>query len=81
MGLQLHRFNRIRKSKRRTQFNYARLQYQTQYQYTWRTRFNSETQDLELALQEKGLVFYKNDLFRAVFRYCKFSNQLKYIKI
>jgi hypothetical protein len=58
MGIQLHRFNRFRKSKRRTQFNYAGVQHQTQHQYTWRARFDSQTQDLELTLQEKGLVFY-----------------------
>ena len=38
-------------------------------QYTWRTRFNCETQNLELTLQEKRLVFKKTtylELFLAV---------------
>ena len=65
MGIQLHRFNRIRKSKRRTQFNYVGVQHQTQHQYPWRARFNRQTQVLELTLQEKSLVVVKNDLFKA----------------
>jgi hypothetical protein len=43
MGLQLHQFNRLRKSKWRTQFNNARVQHQTKHEYTGRTRFNSQT--------------------------------------
>ena len=57
--------DRIRKSKRRTQPDYARLQHQTQHQHPGRSRFDSQAQDLELTLQEKGLAFYKNDLFKA----------------
>ena len=67
MGIQLHQFNRIRKSKRRTQFDYASLQHQTQHQHPRRARFNSQTQSMELTLQEKRFVFDKNHLYKAVF--------------
>ncbi len=81
MGIQLHGFNWLRKSKRRTQFNYAGVQHQTQYQHTWCDRFDCQTTSLEHPLQEKGLAFYKNDLFKAVFSLDFFWNQPKYIKI
>ena len=67
MGVQLHRFDWIRKSKRRTQFDHVSLQHQTQHQYPRRTRFNSQTQDMELTLQERELIFIQNDLFKAFF--------------
>ena len=47
----------------------------------WCTRFNSQNQDLELALQEKGLAFCKNDLYKAVFSSNHFWYYSKYIKI
>ncbi|CAM3102364.1 hypothetical protein FLFR108385_17330 [Flavobacterium frigoris] len=40
MGLQSHEFNGTRKSKWRTQFNYARVQHKTHDKYTGRTGFN-----------------------------------------
>ena len=81
MGIQLHRFNRIRKSKRRTQFNHAGVQHQTQHQYPGSSRFDSQTQDLEFTLQEKGLVFTKNDLFKAHSRLLFCSTKSGVLKI
>ena len=70
MGLQLHRLDRFRKSKWRTQFDYVSLQHQTQYQYTGRSRLDCQTPQMEQSLQEKVLVFTKNDLFTAEIRLC-----------
>src|SRR5690554_2211509 len=69
MGLQLHGFSWVRKSKRRTQFNYAGLQHQTKHQHPWCSRFNCQTPSLEHTFQEKGLAFYKSALFKADFSF------------
>jgi hypothetical protein len=81
MGLQLHQFNRIGKSKRRTQHNHAGLQPQTQHQHPWCARFARQAQDLEITLQEKGLVFNKSDLFKAYISTLYFWNKPKHLKI
>ncbi|WP_439554416.1 hypothetical protein [Flavobacterium macrobrachii] len=38
-------------------------------------RFNSQTQSMELTLQEKRFVFDKNDLFKAIFSSYYFGNK------
>ena len=62
MGLQPHQFNWTRKSQWRTQFNYARVQHQTQYKYTGRTGFNCQTQELEVTLQSQRCFCFKKGL-------------------
>ena len=80
MGLQSHQFNRIGKSEWRTQFDYVGLQYQTQYQYTRRSRSYCQTQKMELSLQGKSLVFTKNELFRAEYNVQFLSNEICSLK-
>ena len=70
----------IRKSKWQTPFNPASVQQQEQYQYTERHRFKSSIPNLEHPLQEKGLAFYKNVLFKAIFSPDYFGNKCKYFK-
>ena len=38
-------------------------------------RFNSQTQSMELTLQEKRFVFDKNDLFKAIFSSYSIGNK------
>ena len=64
MGLQPHQLNGTRKSKWRIQFDYDGLQYQTHDKYFGNTRFNCQTQKMELTLQGKNLVFAKNEVFK-----------------
>ena len=63
MRIQPHEFNRTRERKRRTQLNYARLQHQTHDKYLRSTRFNIETQELEVTLQDQSLGLPEMDLF------------------
>jgi hypothetical protein len=70
-----------RKSKRRTQFNHASVQHQTRHEYSGCARFTCQTQDLELTLQAKGLVFNKSNLFKAYSNTFYFWNKPKHLKI
>ena len=63
MGVQPHQLNRTRKGKRRTQFDYASLQHQTNDKYSGDSKFNCQTQELEVALQDQSLALLKMDLF------------------
>jgi len=74
MGLQSHQFNGTRKSKWRTQLDYAGVQHQTQYQYPGRSRFDCQTQELEITLQGKSLAFAKNEVHKAAIRLHFLSN-------
>ena len=55
-------------SKRRTQFDNVGLQHQTHDKYFGCTRFNCQTQELEVTLQDQSLVFSKNGLFNLEIR-------------
>ena len=66
---------RTLKSKRRTQFNHAGLQHETQYNYFWGTQFNCQTQELEVALKDQSLAFSKNGLFNLLYANGSSNNQ------
>ncbi len=72
---------RTLKSKRRTQFNHAGLQHETQYNYFWGTQFNCQTQELEVALKDQSLAFSKNGLFNLETRLCFLPNQICSLKL
>ena len=64
MGLQPRQLNGIGKSKWRTQFDYAGLQHQTQDKYSGNTRFNCQTQKMEVAQKTKVLLYLKRSYFK-----------------
>ena len=72
MGLQLHRPQRTRKSKRRTQFNLLSLQHQAQHQHTRHDRTAPKTPKLETQLQGNPFARAKTASIRSDLRLSNF---------
>jgi hypothetical protein len=51
-----------------------------QYQYPGRSRFDCQTQKMELTLQGKSLVFTKNGVFKAEYKVQFLSNKICNLK-